>query len=48
MGHNEKSKILIVDDIEEYLHSLRNALGREKEDLDGKKKTGKHLFHCRE
>lgn len=29
MKNNKKSKILIVDDIEEYLHSLRNALGRE-------------------
>ena len=29
MENNRKSKMLIVDDIEEYLYSLRNALGRE-------------------
>ncbi len=29
MENSERSTILIVDDIEEYLHSLRNALGRE-------------------
>lgn len=31
MDKNEKNKILIVDDVEEYLYSLRNALGREFE-----------------
>ena len=28
-GQADKETIMIVDDIEEYLHSLRNALGRE-------------------
>ncbi len=29
MGNSERPKILIVDDVREYLYSLENALGRE-------------------